>query len=248
MRIRGMWRYSKVVLLVLALVTIFGGASTAMAVTSSSDNYQVTETQFNAGSALKSCSGQYCARTSIGDMTDAQSENYESTTTFGDIIGEEPFLEMIVEPGESNLGVLTTESTATKTTSVRIRSYLSDGYTLQITGAPPKFGDHTLATRSTPSRSVPGVEQFGINLVANTTPSVGTNPVQTPADQVTFGVVEDNYYTQNLFMYANEAILARSTAQTGQTDYTISMIVNIGSSTPAGHYSGDFAAILIPAF
>lgn len=231
----------------LTVSIALGGASTAFAVTSSSNNYQMTETQF--GTSSKSCSGQYCAQTSIGEATDGKA-TASSTASFEDITNNnEPFLDMIVEAGESNLGVLSTERTATKVTSIKVRSYLiTDGYTLQIIGDAPKFNGHSLATPTTPTSSAPGTEMFGINVVANTTPVVGANPIQTPDDGKVFGKVGDNYKTPNKFMYKSEDVVARGVTDSGQTDYMVSMVVNISSSTPAGKYTGDFTAMLVPAY
>ena len=223
-----------------------GTAVPVLAVTSSSDNYQLTETEFGGGSALNSCSGQYCAKASIGDMT---SEAPESSASFNEQTGSDPLIEVIIDPGESNLGVLTTEQTATKTTVVRVRNHMSGGgYLLQIIGDPPKFEGHTLKTPPTPTASKAGEEQFAINVAANTAPAVGELPLQVPADQTIFGVAAENYNVSNMFMYNSGDTVARGLTETGRTDYTISMIVNIASSTPAGRYSGDFMAMVIPAF
>lgn len=249
MQKRRLWRYAKFVLLTVSIVSIVGGAGTAMAVTSSSTHYQVTETEFGTGSStLQSCSGQYCAQTSIGNVADGKSTSYGTTATFGEIASDEPILEVIIESGESNLGVLTTESTATKTTTVKVRNVMTSGYALQIVGSAPKFNGHTLATPTTPTASLPGTEQFAINVAANTVPNVGAHPVQVPAGQVIFGVGSENYRTSNLFMFSSDDVIARSLTETGRTDYTISMIVNISNSTPAGHYSGDFSAIVMPVY
>lgn len=233
----------KVALLTLSIGVI--GSVPTWAQTATSPNYQVTETQF--GTTERSCSGQYCAQTSIGEPSDGD-VFASSTATFEDATNNEPYLDMIVEPGISNLGTLTTESTATKTTGIKVRSYLSGGYTLQIIGQPPKFKDHFLNTPTEAVNSVPGTEQFGINVVANTSPNVGANPAQVPADQQIFGVADDKYKTPNKFMYQSEDVVARGVTDTGRTDYTISMIVNISSSTPAGKYTGDFSAVVMPAF
>lgn len=244
MRKQRLWRYSLLVLLTVSVV--IGSATSAWAVTSSSPNYQVTETQF--GSTTKSCSGQYCAQASLGEATDGKAVE-SSTASFEDIVNNEPLLDVIIEPGESNLGVLSTEKTATKVTGIKVRSYLiSGGYSLQIIGNAPKFEDHFLKTSTIPEDSVPGVEMFGINVVANTTPTVGANPVQVPADQKPFGVVGDNYKTPNKFMYQSEDVIAKGVTDSGRTDYTISMVVNISSTTPAGKYTGDFTAFVIPSY
>lgn len=235
-------------LLLLAMLVASGGAGVALAETSKSTNYQTTETQFGAGSSQQTCSDQYCARTSIGDVAGGSGVSSGSTATFGSITSNEPLLEVIVDPGESNLGTLDTEHTASKSMVVRIRSYLSNGYTLQITGTPPKYGNHTLATPTTPTAAAPGTEQFALNAVANTSPNVGADLVQVPDAQTSFGEVNDNYKTANLFKYVSGDVVAHSAKSSGQTDFTISMIVNISNSTPAGHYSGDFSAVVIAGY
>jgi len=252
MRIVGKWRlrrYSRAALFAVATaIIIFGGVGTTYALTSSSNNYQITESEFNAGSTLDSCSSQYCAQATIGDPSNPTTSSSASFST--GLLSDEPVLEMIVTPGESNLGVLSTQHTATKTTTIKIRSYLSDGYLLQIVGDPPKFDGHFLetSTATEPVQSVPGTEQFGINVVANTNPTVGADPVQDPADQGTFGEPASHYGDTNLFKYISGDTIAHNVMKSGSTTYTVSMIINISSSTPAGHYATDFSAVMIPAF
>ncbi|MFA5172699.1 MAG: hypothetical protein WC426_14145 [Sulfuriferula sp.] len=209
----------------------------------------MSETQFNSGSSVQQCSAQFCAKASIGDITaNTNSAASGGTAAFAPITDSDPRLEVIVEPGVSNLGVLSAETTATKTTIVRIRNYLGSGYTLQIVGTPPKFAGHTLATPSTPTASTPGTEQFAINVADNSTPNVGATPAQVPSNVITFGQGESGYDTPNLFKYSSEGVIARGTATTGRTDYTISIIVNISNATPAGHYEGEYEAVVVPAF
>lgn len=234
---------------VLLAVLVSGGiGTTALAITSSSSHYKVTETQFTSGTTVQSCSGSYCAKVSIGDAAVGDTASPAVTAKFGSITNSDPLLEVIVEAGVSNLGTLTTQKTATKTTTVKVRNYLSGGYVLQIVGDPPKYNGHALETSDTPAQSVPGTEQFGINVVANTNPTVGANPVQVPTDKTSYGVANDNYNSPNLFMFHSGDDVAHSTKSSGETDYTISMIVNISSGTPAGHYSGDFSAVVIPVY
>jgi hypothetical protein len=74
------------------------------------------------------------------------------------------------------------------------------------------------------------------------------NAVQVPGAQTSFGVVSENYGTPNLFMFSSGDVVASSAKESGQTDYTISIIVNIASGTPAGNYSADFSAVVIPVY
>lgn len=234
------------ILLVVLMTT--SSFSAAFAISSaSSTNYKVTEMQLGAGSALLNCSDQYCSHPMIGNGSDGQSSQVGSVQ-FDPLSTAEPLLEVIVESGESNLGVLTTDKTATKTTIVKVRNYMSGGYVMQVTGDAPKFAGHMLSTPSTPIASMPGTEQFAMNTVANTTPAVGANPLQVPSSSTSFGFAEPGYDKPNLFKYVNGDVVGRSLSETGETDYTLSMIINVSSGTPSGRYYGDFSVVVIPVY
>ncbi len=237
------------ILMLLMAVMVGGSIQPAFATSSSRSNkYEATELKFGAGSALESCSESYCAHVSIGEAALGSAENPVHKAEFGAITPDEPVLEVIVDPGESNLGKLTTERTATKTMIVRVRTYLSSGYTLQVVGTPPKYGNHTLGAITSPSAANPGTEQFGINAVANTSPQVGASPQQVPSSETSLEDLATNYKIPNQFMYKSGDEIARSLKESGRTDYTISMIVNIANDTPAGNYASDFSAVVVPVF
>lgn len=221
-------------------------AQPLFAQTSSSENYQITETHFNSGTAnTKSCSGSYCAQATIGDMSRSVGK---SSAAFDPKPEDEEVLEVIVDPGESNLGVLTTDHTATKTVILRVRNNLSEGYIVQLIGEPPRYNEHVLKTSQTPAAATPGVEFFGINVVANTAPLIGAAPAQVPGNQGVFGQAADGYNTANMFKFESGDVIARSTQPSGRTDYTISMVVNISNTTPAGKYTADYATLVIPTY
>lgn len=239
-------RFSGVLLLTAAFVVVSAG--TAIATTSSSLHYQAVDQEFGSTTTDETCSASYCARASIGSLSVGEASSATSTARFGTITDSEPRLEVIIDDGVSNLGVLTTQGTATKTTIVRVLTYLSSGYILQIVGDPPSYEGHTLNTPSVPTDSSPGTEQFAINATANSDPDVGVSPIQVPSGETSFGFVETNYNQINKFMYISGDTVARSNSASGRTDYTISMIVNISNLTPAGHYTGDLAAVVVPVF
>ena len=233
--------------LLIALLVV-GGAGSAMADTPSSPNYQLTEAEFGAGATIESCGSQYCASASIGGMTGTGSGG-ESSADFGSIPDEqEPLLEVIIENGPSDLGVLAIDQTATQQTIIKVRNYLSNGYAMQVMGQPPAYGDHRLEAASQPSASSPGKEQFGLNLVTNTEPPVGKDPIQVPSSGFSFGEVTDDYQTANRFKYVSGDVVALSRRESGQTEYTLSMILNVSGNTPAGHYASDFSIVVVPVF
>lgn len=233
---------------VIAALLLCGAPDVYAVVTSESQNYQMTEMQFGSSTELETCSEEYCAQASIGDTAIGESRSENTAAKFGSNTPSEPLIEVIVDPGVTDLGILETTKTASKTMIVRIKSYLSDGYMLQITGEPPSYDGHTLDTPTMPTSSLPGTEQFAINVAANTTPNVGAAPVQVPSGEMSFGEAEEDYATPNKFMYNSGDVVARSDTESGRTDYTISMIINVSNKTPAGRFVGDFSAVVIPEY
>jgi hypothetical protein len=241
-------RNTVVMAVMFALAVMLGGLGTVYADSASSANYQVNETQFGIGSGTDICSDQYCSTQSAGDTTvgSASSDSYRAQLGFNTTA--DPYIEVWTEGGTSDLGTLDVNRTATATNLIKIRNYLSGGYVLQITGDTPSQGTHKLDGMATPSTSHQGAEQFGINLVDNDAPDVGADPVQVPDNTTSFGYVADDYITRNLFKYVDGDIVAQSDSSSGETDYTLSMIVNISNVTPGGRYTGALSAVAVPVY
>jgi hypothetical protein len=235
--------------LVLAVfaVVLGGGLHSVAADSASSAHYTVDQTQFNAGSDT-GCSTIYCAHASAGDTVvgDANSANY--SVKFGPNPDNDPLLQVIMIGATSNLGVLDTDRTATATNVIMVRDYASKGYTMQIAGEPPTQGRHALNALTTPTTSHPGAEQFGINLALNTAPKLGADPVYSPDDSTSRGQAAPDYSVPNLFKYVNGDIIAQSTGSDGETDYTMSLIINVSNTTPLGHYGGLFSVVVVPSY
>jgi hypothetical protein len=148
-----------------------------------------------------------------------------------------PSLEFIVNASNTDLGVLTPGTTATTTGQFSVKTYLASGYAVITASDPPKNNSYTINTLSIPTASDASQEQFGINLVANSSPSVGQNPVQKPDSSFSFGTAAPGYDTPNQFKYAKGDVIAQSVKSSGETDYTISYLFNITNVTPGGTYT-----------
>jgi hypothetical protein len=239
--------------IVLALVFCLGLGGSVHADTSqsSSTNYSISGVQIGGnGSAENDCSSSYCAQEEVGDTVDGSASSSSYSAQFGADTTDTPLLEVIVDGGTQELGTLEPTTTATASFGVKVRSYLSNGYAMYITGSPPSQGEHTLTTLDTscPCTSQPGTEQFGINLVANSSPSIGTDPLQVPSSSYGFGTAEADYDQSNLFKYHSGDEIGNSPVSTGETDYTISMIMNVSNVTPGGHYTSTFNAVVVPSY
>lgn len=215
----------------------------------SSTNYKVEETFMGNGGELEQCSTAYCSRQSAGELTtgNVQSSSFQANSGFNTTDTE--LLEVTVNGGVIDFGVLNTSGTAADSVTFRVRNYLSSGYVVTINGTPPQYaGLHTLANMAAPNPSTPGTEQFGINLVANTTPGIGADPYYTADNSSAVALVYGGYNNANNYKFNDGDIIASSTASTSEVLYTISMIANIATSTPGGQYEGTLVVQVVATF
>ena len=84
---------------------------------------------------------------------------------------DQPFSRIsVVNTGNVDLGPLVRSMAATANATFWVRDYQSTGYAVITNATPPKTASHTMTNLTTPTSSIPGNEQFGINLEANTSP------------------------------------------------------------------------------
>jgi hypothetical protein len=234
---------------VLIVLVLFGSNAVVIASQSSSPNYQVNEVFFGAGGDLNECSTTYCAKDSIGEtgVGDISSTNYQAQAGFN--TDRTPYLQFIVNTTSVNLGILTTASATYTTATFSVKSYLAGSYTVINASPPPQNNSYTMHSLTSPTASIPGTEQFGINLVANTSPATfGVAPLQVPGTTFSYGQVAAGYNTANLYKYVQGDTIAYSNQSSGETDYTISYIYNISSVTPGGTYTMNHVLVATSTF
>lgn len=229
------------------LVGVLSVAGIATAQQSSSNNYQVNEYYFGTGGELDASSANYKARQSTGELAVGHTESASYQAHVGYNTSDEPILEVAVN-GDIDFGILDPLTTATGTANVQVRTYLATGYEMILSGPSPTYSGRSLISPPSPVISQAGTEQFGINLVANSSPGIGNNPQQIPDSSFSFGWPEANYLTPNEFMYQDGATVARSNKSSGQTNYTLSMIANMANNTPAGKYTTAISVVVVSTF
>lgn len=204
----------------------------------SSPNYTVDQTFFGAGGELDSSSSSYRARSSVGELGVGAYESDSYFAQAGFNTTDLPFIEFIVTADNIDLGVLTASSTETANGVFQVRAWQSGGYAVTTTADPPRNSSYTMATPATPTASAQGTEQFGMNLVANTSPTTfGAVPQQVPDDTFSFGAAAAGYDTANLYKYVKGDTIASSAQSTSVTIYTLSYIFNISALTAGGTYT-----------
>lgn len=201
-----------------------------------SSHYEFDESVVGGGGLINESSPDFQAGESIGDLTNGNSASSNFQFNGGYTTTNDPALAFSVSNPNASFGNFSTGVTATATATFQVSDYTSYGYVVQILGNPPSNGGHTLAAMGTTGGSTTGIEQFGINLVANTSPiSFGANPNH---GQFGFGSASTNYGTSNVYRYVSGETIASAPKSSGVTIYTISYIANVSSVTQGGNYTG----------
>ena len=220
---------------------------------STSTNYRIEQSGFQSGSSTLSESASYDARVSAGDLGIGLSESGSYQGYVGFINPDEEYVELVVPVQTIDMGVIDPGTPGTGTATFSARTYLNDSYIIVSPRDPPtSSGGAQLDPITTAAPSDPTSEQFGMNLVANTAPvAQGANPSRQPVDDGTFafGEAAPGYNTANNYQYNAGDILARSvTKGYGETDYTISYIINVTTVTPAGLYIMEQDLVITATF
>lgn len=232
----------KLKLLLMGVLLIFAPA--VASAQSSSSNYKVEESYFGSGGELDAQSTNYRAKQAAGEAAvgNTASANYQAFAGFNTT--DRPYLELNVTGTNTDIGYLDTNNVKTATASFYVRAWLASGYVVRTESDPPvnSSGGHFLTPFAVPTSSLPGSEQFGINVVKNTNfcgtgCHLGDDPVQSPDPSFAFGQAGTNYDIPNQFMYNKGDVIAESTKSSSVTIYTISYIFNINNATPSGQYT-----------
>lgn len=130
-----------------------------------------------------------------------------------------------------SLGTLSAGSTNSATSTLTVASNAGGGFAITYNGPTLTSGLNTIPVYSS-SASSAGTPGFGINLRANATPSVGSDPSGTGCNAATA------YNTANQYTWVASSPTA-ITNVTGPAScvFTVSYVANISSTTPAGSYA-----------
>lgn len=133
----------------------------------------------------------------------------------------------------SDMGNLDPSLTLTATSQMAAGTNANTGYVITGNGPTMSAGLHTIAAATKPTPSNPGTNEFGINLVENTDPAIGSDP----DGASTNAQVLSNYAIPNEFMYSNGDVLAEAGGVSLVRRFTVSYIVNSAANLPAGVYT-----------
>lgn len=151
--------------------------------------------------------------------------------------------------------------TATAESQLSASTNAGSGYAITVNGATLTSGANTISGMQSgglATAPVYGVSQFGLNLVANaTTLDITSSPlganISVASNGTNFkGAPGANYSTPDLFKFVTGDQVAQSNdGGLGGSDaqiYTVSYVVNVPGSLPAGTYSTTLTYICTPTY
>lgn len=142
-----------------------------------------------------------------------------------------------------NLGTITPSSTGSGTSQIGIATNATTGYVITVNGTTLTSGANTLTALASQTGSSQGSSQFGINLKANATPSVGSNVAGAGSTNPSA-----TYNTADQFRFVSGDTIASAGAADGFRLFTVSYIANVAGSTPAGQYTTSFNYVATATF
>lgn len=206
-----------------------------------SPSYRFDESSIGTGGFTQGSSSNFKIESSTGDIAIGSSESSNFKVDSGTQTSPDPTLTFKMDSPAANFGNFSAATASTSTATFSVINYTSYGYVVQLVGETPKYGSNDISAMNVTAPSQPGVEQFGVNLVANTSPvSFGANPDNgTAPNNFGFGTVAANYSTPNQFRYVSGETVASAPKSSGKTLYTMSYLINVSNLTPAGEYRTD---------
>jgi hypothetical protein len=142
-----------------------------------------------------------------------------------------------------NFGNFVTSTAKAATTELVTATNAASGFNITVNGPTLTSGNNIIPALAGLDVSRPGVSQFGLNLVANTTPAVGANPQGTGLATVTPG-----YANPDLYKYIPGDTIATRNDSDEYKKFTVSYIVNISASQPVGVYVTTLSYICLANF
>lgn len=130
------------------------------------------------------------------------------------------------------LGTLTSAATGSGTSSMTAATNGGTGYSITVAGTTLTSGTNTITALAAPTASAINNSQFGLNLMLNTTPAVGSN-----VSGAGSGTAATGYNTANSYKFVTGDTVASATLPTNSNVFTSSYIANISGATAAGAYS-----------
>lgn len=204
----------------------------------SSNTYQIWADVLSSGGSESGSSASFGIQDTVGEGITLSATS--TSASFGTRAG---FREMVRDRvltfslGSSavSLGELSSTGVRAASHTMTVLTNADNGFSVTVSGSTLQRGgaDSISGIGGTSAPSIVGSRQFGLNLVANTDPSIGaagsgTSPIGAAAGQ---------YAITNQFAFQSGDTVASASGPINSTIFTVSYIANISSAVTAGAYS-----------
>jgi hypothetical protein len=137
------------------------------------------------------------------------------------------------------------QETLTSTATMQFSGATNDatGYTTYLNGFTMTSGNNIINPLSPGGASLVGTSQFGLNLRANNSPTVGIDPFGPGSSAATVG-----YNTPNVFRFISGEAITNSPTSTDFKIFTASYIVNVPPDQTPGIYATTMTFTAIASF
>ena len=196
----------------------------------------------------------YSADDGTGAAVDNGSVAFSTTTGVSTIAYVPPYLTFCVgisvapdcsstTDNRIDMGVLSTSTTSVGTSQFAGASNDPTGFSTTLMGLTMTSGNNTITAAETPTASVIGTSQFGLNLRQNNIPSGGLNSTGPGSS-----APRNGYGSTNLFKFVPGEIVASSPVSTDFNVFTATYIVNISDNQPPGIYVTTITYVATASF
>lgn len=148
-----------------------------------------------------------------------------------------------VDSGFVQIGQLSTARAATGTSQFAIATNADNGYNVRVHGQSMTSGNNVIAPLATARQSIPGSNQFGINLRSNSIPNSGSDPNGPGA-----GIPATAYGQANTFKFVSGETIANGTTVEDYRRFTVTYLININRNQAGGVYASSFSYIALGNF
>jgi hypothetical protein len=142
-----------------------------------------------------------------------------------------------------DLGDLSPQVTGSTTTQFSVATNYPTGYNVYVLGNTLTSGNNVIPAITSPQRSIKGIGQFGLNLVANGSPPVGADPFGAGT-----GVVDAGYNSPDFYKFQAGDLVADSPLSTDYSLFTVSYIANVDQAQPVGVYATTMIYLAMGSF
>lgn len=196
----------------------------------------------------------YISNDTTGAATDEGAVAFATTDTFRVDAYVPPFLIFCVgvtvtlncnTATGDHIDVGELSKSATATASMQFSGATNDatGYTTYLNGSTMTSGNNVINPLVSGGSSTTGASQFGLNLRANNSPTIGIDPFGPGFSSATAG-----YNTPNIFRFVDGEALTNSSTSTDFKLFTASYIINVPPNQTPGVYATTMTLTAIASF